>query len=98
MVSELRGAVLLFVAFALFLIITGMLVLGSVMRPGRWSERPRVAALQDHAHAIINCAASVGHNTVRCPTSYGFTRLRCPIKLFSRQSSISPRFLIESPR
>ncbi|HXT66625.1 MAG TPA: hypothetical protein VN657_07520 [Nitrospiraceae bacterium] len=42
MVSELRGAVLLFVAFVLFLIIIGMLVLGSVMRPGRWSERPRV--------------------------------------------------------
>jgi hypothetical protein len=43
MVSELRGAVLLFVAFVFFLIIIGMLTLGSVMRPGRWSERPRVA-------------------------------------------------------
>jgi hypothetical protein len=42
--GELRGAVLLFVAFIFFLIIIGMLVLGSVMRPGRWSERPRVAA------------------------------------------------------
>ena len=42
--GELRGAFLLFVAFVLFLIIIGMLVLGSVMRPGRWSERPRVAA------------------------------------------------------
>jgi len=42
--GELRGAVLLFVAFVLFLIIIGMLVLGSVMRPGRWSERPRVTA------------------------------------------------------
>ena len=42
--GELRGAVLLFVAFVCFLIIIGMLVLGSVMRPGRWSERPRVAA------------------------------------------------------
>ena len=30
MVSELRGAVLLFVAFVFFLIIIGMLVLGSV--------------------------------------------------------------------
>jgi len=40
--GELRGAVLLFVAFVFFLIIIGMLVLGSVMRPGRWSERPRV--------------------------------------------------------
>jgi hypothetical protein len=44
MVSELRGAALLFVAFVFFLIIIGVLVLGSVMRPGRWSERPRVAA------------------------------------------------------
>ena len=42
--GELRGAVLLFVAFVFFLIIIGMLVFGSVMRPGRWSERPRVAA------------------------------------------------------
>ena len=42
--GELRGAVLLFAAFVFFLIIIGMLVLGSVMRPGRWSERPRVAA------------------------------------------------------
>ena len=42
--GELRGAVLLFVAFVFFLIIISMLVLGSVMRPGRWSERPRVAA------------------------------------------------------
>jgi len=42
--GELRGAVLLFVAFVFFLIIIGMLVLGSVMRPGRWSERPRIAA------------------------------------------------------
>jgi hypothetical protein len=44
MVSELRGAVLLFVAFVFFLLIIGMLVLGSVMRPGRWSERPRLVA------------------------------------------------------
>jgi len=35
---------MLFVAFVFFLIIIGMLVLGSVMRPGGWSERPRVAA------------------------------------------------------
>jgi hypothetical protein len=44
MVSELRGAALLFVAFVFFLLIICVLVLGSVMRPGRWSERPRVAA------------------------------------------------------
>jgi len=41
MISELRGAVLLFVAFVFFLIIIGMLALGAVMKAGRWSERPR---------------------------------------------------------
>ena len=45
MVSELRGALVLFVAFLFFLIIIGVVVLaGSIMRPGRWSERPRLAA------------------------------------------------------
>lgn len=44
MVSELRGALVLLVSFVFFLMIIGVLVLGSVMRPGRWSERPRVAA------------------------------------------------------
>jgi hypothetical protein len=44
MVSELRGALLLLVAFVFFILIIAVLVMGSVMRPGRWSERPRVAA------------------------------------------------------
>ena len=44
MINELRGTFLLSVAFVFFLLIIGMLVLGSVMRPSRWSERPRVAA------------------------------------------------------
>jgi hypothetical protein len=44
MISELRGAILLLVALLLFLIILGMLAVGTTMRPSRWSERPRVAA------------------------------------------------------
>jgi hypothetical protein len=44
MINELRGTLSLFVAFVFFLLIIGMLVLGSVMRPSQWSERPRVAA------------------------------------------------------
>jgi hypothetical protein len=42
MISELRGAILLLVTFIVFVIIIGVLALGTVMRPGRWSERPRV--------------------------------------------------------
>jgi hypothetical protein len=41
-ISELRGALVLLVVFTLFLVILGMLALGTLMRPGRWSERPRV--------------------------------------------------------
>ena len=41
MFSELRGAIVLLVAFIFFLIILGILALGTVMKPGRWSERPR---------------------------------------------------------
>lgn len=44
MVSEVRGAFILFIAFVFFVLIIGVLVLGSAMRPGRWSERPRLAA------------------------------------------------------
>jgi len=39
MLSELRGAFFLFVSAVFFLIIIGVLALGMVMRPGRWSER-----------------------------------------------------------
>ncbi|HSA85264.1 MAG TPA: hypothetical protein VLE46_03715 [Nitrospira sp.] len=41
MMSELRGAVVLLVTLIVFVIIIGVLALGTVMRPGRWSERPR---------------------------------------------------------
>jgi hypothetical protein len=44
MINELRGTFFLFAAFIFFLLIIGMLVLGSVMRPRRWSERTRIAA------------------------------------------------------
>jgi hypothetical protein len=44
MASELRGALLLLAAFLFFILIIGVLVVGSVMRPRRWSERPRLAA------------------------------------------------------
>jgi len=43
MISELRGAILLLVALLFFLIILGMLAVGTIMRPSRWCERPRVA-------------------------------------------------------
>jgi hypothetical protein len=41
MISEVRGAILLFVTFLVFVIIIGLLALGTIMKPGRWSERPR---------------------------------------------------------
>jgi hypothetical protein len=41
MISELRGAIVLFITFVVFLIIIGVLALGTVIKPGRWSERPR---------------------------------------------------------
>jgi hypothetical protein len=43
MISEVRGAFILLLAFVFFLIIIGALALGTaVMKPGRWSERPRL--------------------------------------------------------
>jgi len=41
MLSEVRGAFFLFVSLVFFLIIIGLLTLGTAMRPIRWSERPR---------------------------------------------------------
>lgn len=41
MINELRGAIMLLVTFIVFLIIIGVLALGTVMKPSRWSERPR---------------------------------------------------------
>lgn len=43
MIAEVRGAFFLLVAFLFFLVIIGVLALGTVMKPGRWSERPRPA-------------------------------------------------------
>jgi len=43
MIADLRGAFFLMVSLVFFLLIVGLLALGTVMRPGRWSERPRVA-------------------------------------------------------
>lgn len=37
--SGLRGALFLTLSLAFFLVITCVLPLGMVMRPGRWSER-----------------------------------------------------------
>jgi hypothetical protein len=42
MIGEVRGAFVLLAAFIFFLMIIGVLVLGTVLRPGRWSERPRL--------------------------------------------------------
>lgn len=43
MLAEMRGAFFLFVSLVFFLIIISLLALGTVMRPVRWSERPRPA-------------------------------------------------------
>ena len=39
--ENMKGAFFLFVSLALCMAIIGLLALGLVMRPGRWSERPR---------------------------------------------------------
>lgn len=44
MITDLRGAFFLLLSLALFLVIIGVLALGTVMRPVRWSERPRPAS------------------------------------------------------
>lgn len=44
MIAGMRGAFFILVALAFFIIIVGLLALGTVMRPGRWSERPRFAS------------------------------------------------------
>ena len=42
--NELRGAFFLTLSLAFFLVITCLLPLGMVMRPGRWSERSSPAS------------------------------------------------------
>lgn len=44
MLTGMRGAFFLFVSLVFFMVIIGVLVLGIVMRPGRWSERLREAS------------------------------------------------------
>jgi hypothetical protein len=41
MITEARGACFLVASLVLFLLILGMMALGTVMRPSRWSERPK---------------------------------------------------------
>ena len=41
MSGELRGGFFLIVSIVMFLLIIGFLMLSTVMRPNRWSERPR---------------------------------------------------------
>lgn len=43
MIPEVRGAFFLMLSLFCFVIIIGLLTLGLVMRPGRWSERARHA-------------------------------------------------------
>jgi hypothetical protein len=43
MMTEVRATFFLLVSFVFFLIIIGVVGLGTFMKPGRWSERPRSA-------------------------------------------------------
>ncbi len=43
MIAGVRSAFFLLMSLVFFLIIIGLLALGTVMRPVRWSERPRHA-------------------------------------------------------
>lgn len=42
--NELRGAFVLMLSLAFFLVIACVVPLGMVMRPGRWSERSSLAS------------------------------------------------------
>lgn len=42
MIAELRAVFFLAVSFVFFLIIIGVIGLSTIMKPGRWSERPRL--------------------------------------------------------
>jgi hypothetical protein len=41
MLTELRGGLFLVMSLVFFLFIIAVLTLGTIMRPGRWSERPK---------------------------------------------------------
>jgi hypothetical protein len=43
MIAELRGVFFLLLSLLFFVAIIGLLALSTVMRPDRWSERPRPA-------------------------------------------------------
>lgn len=43
MFVELRGLFLLMLSLVFFLVGVGVLALGSMTRPGRWSDRPKAA-------------------------------------------------------
>jgi hypothetical protein len=43
MIAELRAMFFLTVSFALFLVIIGVLGLSTIMKPDRWSDRPKSA-------------------------------------------------------
>ncbi len=40
--TEVRGAMVLMLALLFFVLIIGLFALSTVMRPRRWSERPRL--------------------------------------------------------
>jgi len=44
MIAEMRAAFFLFLSLLFFVIIIGLLTVGTVMRPARWSERSRHAS------------------------------------------------------
>jgi hypothetical protein len=44
MTDEVRAVFFLVASLVFFLFIVGILALGAVLKPGRWSERPRVAS------------------------------------------------------
>jgi hypothetical protein len=43
MIAELRGIFFLLLSLVCFMAIVGLLALSTVMKPDRWSERPRPA-------------------------------------------------------
>jgi hypothetical protein len=44
MIAGLKSGLLLVLSLVLFTFIVGVLAIGTVMNPGRWSDRPRHAA------------------------------------------------------
>lgn len=42
MIAGMKSAGVLVLSLVLFALIVGLLAIGTVMKPGRWSDRPRV--------------------------------------------------------